>query len=470
MSLKLSKNDIAMVAVLLSGAFLTYLNLTLMTPALPTIMATMSVDQATVQWLTSAYCMTEAIVVPLAAYLMGRFTTRQLFLFGMALFAAGSITAAVAPVFAVILLGRIMQAAATGYMMTMVFSVILLVFPKESRGMAMGLVGLIIGVAPAIGPVLSGILVDYVGWRIIFVLVAALAVATIVLAFFVLPNYDKIRRSKFDALSVVLSTIGLFSLLYGISTFSSTQNHLFTAAMVVVGVAVMGVYCKRQLSLDDPMLNLRILGVFRYRLAVIYVLIAQAILVGLETILPLYIQGVLGHPATVSGLTLLPGAIVAAIASLIGGRLYDLMGARKPMLLASVILLITAGILAVLKADSEISLACIMYAVYNLGFCFASNPINTWGVNALDNDDVPDSQSVSGTVNQVAAAFGVALLISISTAVSSVFAGNAAAAETTVSAAQVTFAGYHVAFLIIGVLFAVQTLMVVFLVKDKKAK
>ena len=118
--------------------------------------------------------------------------------------------------------------------------------------MAMGLVGLIIGVAPAIGPVLSGILVDYVGWRIIFVLVAALAVATIVLAFFVLPNYDKIRRSKFDALSVVLSTIGLFSLLYGISTFSSPQNHLFTAAMVVVGVAVMGVYCKRQLSLDDP--------------------------------------------------------------------------------------------------------------------------------------------------------------------------------------------------------------------------
>ena len=175
MSLKLSKNDIAMVAVLLSGAFLTYLNLTLMTPALPTIMATMSVDQATVQWLTSAYCMTEAIVVPLAAYLMGRFTTRQLFLFGMALFAAGSMTAAVAPVFAVILLGRIMQAAATGYMMTMVFSVILLVFPKESRGMAMGLVGLIIGVAPAIGPVLSGILVDHVGWRIIFVLVAALA-------------------------------------------------------------------------------------------------------------------------------------------------------------------------------------------------------------------------------------------------------------------------------------------------------
>ena len=285
-----------------------------------------------------------------------------------------------------------------------------------------------------------------------------------------LPNYDKIRRSKFDAPSVVLSTIGLFSLLYGISTFSSTQNHLFTAAMVVVGITVMGVYCKRQLSLDDPMLNLRILGVFRYRLAVIYVLIAQAILVGLETILPLYIQGVLGHPATVSGLTLLPGAIVAAIASLIGGRLYDLMGARKPMLLASVILLITAGILAVLKADSEISLVCIMYAVYNLGFCFASNPINTWGVNALDNDDVPDSQSVSGTVNQVAAAFGVALLISISTAVSSVFAGNAAAAETAVSAAQVTFAGYHVAFLVIGVLFAIQTLMVVFLVKDKKEK
>ncbi len=464
MALKLAKKEVAMIAVLLSGAFLTMLNLTLMTPALPTIMETMSVDQTTVQWLTSAYSMTEAIVIPLAAYLMGRFSTRQLFIAGMALFVSGSLIAAAAPAFVFILIGRIMQASATGYMMTMVFSVILLVIPKENRGMAMGLVGLIIGVAPAVGPVLSGLLVDHVGWRMIFVIVSILAGIILVVSIFCLQNYDKIRRSKFDAFSVVLSTVGLFSLLYGISTFSSTENHLITAALIIMGIVMMGLYCNRQLHLEDPMLNVRILTIFRYRLAVIFVLLIQAVLVGLETILPLYIQGVLGHSATVSGFTLLPGAILSAVASLVGGRLYDTFGARKPMLLASTVLLGSGVILAILDINSTVALVAIAYAVFSIAVSLASNPINTWGVNALDNDDVPDSQSVSGTINQVAAAFGVALLVSIAAAVSNSFA----AANAGATAVEITFFGYHAAFLVIAAVLVIDVALAILFVKDKK--
>jgi MFS transporter, DHA2 family, multidrug resistance protein len=462
--MNLQKKDALMIGVLLSGAFLTVLNLTLMTPALPTIMVEMSVDQTTVQWLTSAYSMTEAIVVPLAAFLMGRFSTRQLFIFGMALFTAGSLVAAFAPIFALVLLGRIMQAAATGYMMTMVFSVILLIFPPEKRGMGMGMVGLVIGVAPAIGPVLSGLLVDHMGWRMIFVIVSILAAAIIVLAAIALQNYDKIRKSKFDLLSVVLSSVGLFSLLYGISTFSSAKNHLITAAMIVAGIVVMGLYCKRQLTLDDPMLNIRILKTFRYRMAVIYVLIMQAICVGLETLMPLYIQGVLGHSATISGVTLLPGAILSAIAALVGGRLYDMMGARKPMLLASVVLIAGGYIMYILGVDSSVIWVGTAYAVFNVGYSLASNPINTWGINSLSNDDVPDSQSVQGTLNQVAAAFGVALLVSISAAASNAFIGSGAVA----SAAETTFYGYHIAFIVVAIVIIVEVLLTIVFVHDKK--
>ena len=174
MSLGITKKQLIMVIVLLSGTFTAVLNATLLTPALPTIMVDMGVASTTVQWLTSGYALVEAIVIPLSAYLMGRFSTRRLFVGGMSLFAAGSLVAAISPNFAVLLAGRMMQAAATGAIMPMVSSVILLVFPRERRGSAMGIIGLIIGFAPTIGPSLSGVLVDLVGWRMIFAIITAL--------------------------------------------------------------------------------------------------------------------------------------------------------------------------------------------------------------------------------------------------------------------------------------------------------
>ena len=161
----LTKQQTAMVVVLLLGAVLVVLNQTLLSPALPTIMSDMQVDATTVQWLTSGYALVEAIIIPLNAFFMGRFRTRQLFIGGIMVFAAGTIVAALAPIFWVILLGRCMQACATGIIMPMVFTLILLVFPREKRGSAMGIVGLVIAFAPAVGPSLSGVLVDTVGWR-----------------------------------------------------------------------------------------------------------------------------------------------------------------------------------------------------------------------------------------------------------------------------------------------------------------
>lgn len=165
----LTKKQYTMICVFLAGALLAVLNQTLLSPALPVIMTDMQIDATTVQWLTSGYSLVEAIIIPLSAYLLGRFSTRKLFIIGISLFAIGSFLAAIAPVFGVILLGRMFQAAATGIVMPMTFTVILLIFPREKRGQAMGIVGLVIGFAPAIGPSLSGVLVDSVGWRALFI-------------------------------------------------------------------------------------------------------------------------------------------------------------------------------------------------------------------------------------------------------------------------------------------------------------
>ena len=196
MGLGLAKNQLQMIVVLLAGAFVAVLNATLLTPALPTIMADMGIASTTVQWLTSGYALTEAVIIPLAAYLMGRFSTRKLFIGGMTLFAAGSLVSAVAPAFPLLLLGRVMQACATGFVMPMVFSVILLVIPRERRGSAMGIIGLVIGFAPTIGPSLSGVLVDTVGWRAIFVIVAIVATIIVACAAKMLKPYGEFRRSR----------------------------------------------------------------------------------------------------------------------------------------------------------------------------------------------------------------------------------------------------------------------------------
>lgn len=460
MGLGLAKNQLQMIVVLLAGAFVAVLNATLLTPALPTIMADMGIASTTVQWLTSGYALTEAVIIPLAAYLMGRFSTRRLFIGGMTLFAAGSLVSAVAPVFPLLLLGRVMQACATGFVMPMVFSVILLVIPRERRGSAMGIIGLVIGFAPTIGPSLSGVLVDTVGWRAIFIIVAAVAAIIVACAAKMLKPYGEFRRSRFDLLSVVLSTCGLICLLYGLSSVSSSTNLGFTVGLIVAGIALVGLYAYRQLNLAEPMLRVDILKTVNYRTVVIVIALFQAALIGMETVMPLYIQGVLGQSATVSGLTLLPGALIGAFTGMLAGRLFDKFGVRVPVLIGSAVIL--CGVLGFtqFRADSPVLLVSVMYAVLAIGIQFTMTPVNTWGVNSLPNEAIQHTQSTSNTINQVAASFGTALLVSVAATVSG--------AASDLAGVERTFAGYHASFCTTALLAACAIVLILVFVRDKK--
>lgn len=449
-----------MIVVLLAGAFVAVLNATLLTPALPTIMADMGIASTTVQWLTSGYALTEAVVIPLAAYLMGRFSTRRLFIGGMTLFAAGSLVSAVAPVFSLLLLGRVMQACATGFVMPMVFSVVLLVIPRERRGSAMGIIGLVIGFAPTIGPSLSGVLVDTVGWRAIFVIVAIVSAIIVACAAKMLKPYGEFKRSRFDLPSVVLSTCGLVCLLYGLSSVSSSTNLGFTVGLIVVGIALVGLYAYRQLNLAEPMLRVDILKTANYRIVVIVIALFQAALIGMETVMPLYIQGVLGQSATVSGLTLLPGALIGAFTGMLAGRLFDKFGVRVPVLIGAAVIL--CGVLGFtqFRVDSPIFFVSVMYAVLAIGIQFTMTPVNTWGVNSLPNEAIQHAQSTSNTINQVAASFGTALLVSVAATVSG--------AASDLAGMERTFAGYHASFCTTALLAACAVVLILVFVRDKK--
>ena len=403
------------VVILLAGAVLAVLNQTLLSPAFPTIMADLHVDATTVQWLTSAYSLVEAVIIPLSAYLIGRFSTRKLFIAGISIFAFGSLLAAFAPFFAILLLGRVFQAIACGIVMPMVFTVILLIFPREKRGSAMGMVSLVIGFAPAVGPSVSGILVDGIGWRALFVVVFILALIIIIASIITLESYGEFEPSSFDKPSVALCSLGLLSLLYGLSSISSAQNIALPLALIAVGAVLLFFFVRRQFKLEIPLLRIEVLKTHRYAITVIVIVLLQAALVGTGVLLPIYLQNLIGVSALQTGLIMLPGAVIGASVGFFAGRLFDRIGPRKVILPGAFISLVGGLGLVALNLDTPIVFIICVYTCLSVGMQAIITPLNTWGINSLDNKVIQHANALSNTLNQVGASLGTAVLVSLST-------------------------------------------------------
>ena len=456
----ITRSQMLIVVILIAGATIAVLNQTLLSPAFPSIMADLSVDASTVQWLTSAYSLVEAIIIPLSAYLVGRFPTRRLFICGLTLFAIGSLCAALAPIFPVLLLGRVFQAAACGVVMPMVFTVVLIIFPREKRGQAMGIVSLVIGFAPAVGPCISGLLVDSVGWRFMFVCVFVLAAIIIILACFCLKSYGEFEPTSFDKPSVALVLLGLLCLLYGLSTISSSGYPLASVALIVVGIILLAFFVRRQLKLEVPLLKVAVLTTRNYRIAVIIVAMLQAALVGIGVLLPIYLQNLMGVSALGTGLIMLPGAVLGAILGYVAGKMFDKQGPRRVIIPAALVAAIGGCGLVGFSLDSSMVYILIVYMLLGIGMQAIMTPLNTWGLNSLDNRVIQHANSLQNTTNQVGASLGTAILVSLSATSTFLFPD--------MSAAEQTMAGDRIAFAFTALLMVIVFLIVVFLVRDKK--
>lgn len=456
----LTRNQFVIVAILLAGATLVVLNQTLLSPAFPSIMADLQVDATTVQWLTSAYSLVEAIVIPLSAYLVGRFPTRKLFIAGVSVFAIGSLLAAFAPFFGVLLLGRIFQAASTGVVMPMVFTVILLVFPREKRGSAMGIVSLVIGFAPAVGPSVSGLLVESIGWRSLFVLVAILAVVIVIAATIFLKSYGEFEPTSFDKPSVALCSLGLLGLLYGLATITSSSNIAVPVALIVVGAILLVLFVRRQLSLEVPLLKVDVLKSRRYAIVVALVALLQAALVGTGVLLPIYLQNLLGVSALETGLIMLPGAVLGAIMGFFAGRLFDRFGARRVAIPGALVSAIGGCGLVGFQLDSPIPYIIVIYTCLGVGMQALVTPLNTWGINSLDNRVIQHANALQNTLNQVGASLGTAILVSLSATSTFLF--------PEMPALEQAMAGDRIAFVFTAFIMIVILLVIVFKVKDGK--
>ena len=457
----LSRKQIIMLAVLVFGTFVTVLNQTVVAPALPSVMAEMSVDASTAQWLTTGFTLVNAIMIPITAFLTDRFTTKRLFLVSMAIFTAGSALAGWGPSFAVLLLGRLVQAAGAGILMPLVMIVLMWTFPVDKRGTAMGLFGIVIAFGPAIGPTVAGVIIDRYTWHDMFYIITVLSAVVVLIGAFVLEKGGETNKDvSLDVPSVVLSSFGFGGLLYGLSTIGSYSLRADAIAGTLVGVVALVFFFRRQLKMEHPMLQVRVLANRKFLIATIIGMLVQGALLAAGILVPIYLQSLMGYSATVSGLVLLPGAIIMGAMGPIAGRLFDKHGPRVLALVGMGVLTLTTFCFAFLGTETGLITLTVLYTVRLFSLSLVNMPITTWGMNALDNELVNHGTSVNNTFRQVAGSLGTAIIVSAST-----IATNASARVMTPT--QASIFGIDVAFALAGVLCLIGFVMVVALVKNK---
>ncbi|GAK03804.1 multidrug and toxin extrusion MATE family efflux pump YdhE/NorM [Geomicrobium sp. JCM 19037] len=400
-------NTRSMVAILLAAAFMAILNQTLLTTALPHIMRDYGITADMGQWVNSAFMLVNGVMIPITAFLIEKYTTRRLFFVAMGLFAVGTLVCAIAPTFEVLIAGRVIQAGGAGIMMPLMQTVLLLIFPVEKRGSAMGMVGLVIAFAPAIGPTLSGWLVGIYHWSILFWIILPLALITIAAAAMRLENVSILKNPKLDITSIILSSFGFGGILYGFSSAGTAGWASATFLIpVVIGVVTLTLFILRQLKLPQPVLEFR---VFRYPVFLLTTIIGMIVfmsMIGSQTILPVYMQDMHEFTAFETGLMLLPGAILMGIMSPITGRIFDRIGARTLSLLGLGMITVTTFMLTQLSTDTSFLYLTLVSTVRMLGIALCMMPVTTAGINNLPNSLIPHGTAMNNTMRQVAGALG----------------------------------------------------------------
>ncbi|MFG6120207.1 MDR family MFS transporter [Thalassobacillus sp. B23F22_16] len=402
--------------VLLSGAFVAILNQTLLATAIPHIMQDLNLDANTAQWLQTIFMLVNGIMIPITAFLIERFTTRGLFLTAVGTFAIGTLVCAIAPNFGILLSGRVLQAAGAGIIMPLMQTILFLVFPVEKRGSAMGMFGLVIAFAPAIGPTLSGYLVDHHHWRSLFYVILPIAIIDIIVAYFILKNVTKQTFPKVDILSIILSTVGFGGILYGFSVAGS-GGWLYTEVLgsLLVGAVTLVLFILRQLKLEQPILEFRIFKNTTFTLTTAIGMVSFIAMIGGAVILPILMQDMLGFTALESGLMLLPGAVLMGLMNPVTGRLFDRFGARWLAIIGLSILVITTFMFSNITMETTFVYLATVNAARMFSISMIMMPVTTAGLNQLPNQLMPHGSAMNNTMRQVAGAVGTALLVSVMT-------------------------------------------------------
>lgn len=405
------------IGVMVVAAFVMILNETIVSIALPHLAVEMGVTTGAAQWLISGFLVTMAVVIPTTGFLLERFTPRQVFLVAIGSFTIGTLVAALALNFPMLLIGRMVQACGTAVMIPLVMTSVMKLIPAHRRGAMMGTISIVIGVAPAIGPTVGGAILYAFGWRWMFWLVLILAVALFVFGLFRLYVPSQTRQVPLDGASVLLSAVGFAGLVYGLSSIGQGDGVLPPWASIAIGVVGLVLFVLRQRRLqrqNRPLLDLRTLGYARFRLALILSLFLFMALLGAGAILlPIYLQNVLRHDTLVAGLSLLPGGLMMAAVARPVGRLYDRVGARPLVIPGAVGMTLALGLFAALGADAPLVAVIGVHVLMMGSLGLMMTPLMTDALGALTDDLYSHGSALLATLQQVAGALGSAVFVTV---------------------------------------------------------
>lgn len=408
------KQRTIIVIPLLLGAFLTLLNETLLNVAFPQLISTLNVSIVTVQWLATAYMLIIGILVPVTAFLMETFTTKKLFMIAILLFIAGTLMCGVAQSFVFLLVSRLIQAVGTGMILPLMMNTVMAIYPPAKRGTALGTCMLAVLIAPAIAPTVTGLILQAADWHALFFMMLPLAVIAMVLGAIHIKNISRLTKPKIDVLSVILSTIGFGGLIFAIC---SIENLGFMNPTVLIslicGVGGLILFSKRQFTLKQPMLELRIFRFPIFSLGSIIILITFLMPFAVNIVLPTYMQTSLGLTPFVTGLALLPGGIVGGFTTSLSGRLFDKIGAKPLTVCGFAISAAAMFFLSHISSATTLVTIIVFHICMYFGLSLVITPLQTNSLNQLPRKDHAHGVAIINTVQQIGAAFGSSLFIGL---------------------------------------------------------
>ncbi|MCC3274197.1 DHA2 family efflux MFS transporter permease subunit [Arthrobacter zhangbolii] len=445
-----TKQLTGIIGALALAAFLMILNETVLTVALPSIMADFEVSAAAGQWLTTGFLLTMSVVIPTTGYLLQRFTTRSLFIFALSSFLVGTLIAVFAPGFAFLLVARIIQAVGTAIVLPLLMTTTLTLVPVRNRGAIMGLNSIVISVGPAIGPTVSGSIVSSFSWHYIFVLMLPLAVVILILGIIFIKIPSATRKLPVDVLSVILSAIAFGFLVYGISSLEHAgDNVALTVASFVIGLAALVLFVRRQVRLTRSGRELLNLTPFRNRtftFSVAMIMIAMGTLLGTVVIIPIILQTGGGLSTMSIGLMLLPGGVAQVLVSPIFGRIYDRFGPRPVLIPGAAMLALGQWLYVTVDSDTELRVFMVIHIVFSIGLALLMTGLLSSALSAVEPRLYGHGSAIFNTGQQLGGAIGTTIFVTVMSLLS------ASRLESGSDLAHSLFAGAHVAFIIGGIL------------------
>ncbi|MGG4198492.1 MDR family MFS transporter [Peribacillus frigoritolerans] len=409
-------NKSPLMAVMLIGTFVAVLNETLLNVALIQIMNSLSVTASTAQWLTTGYLLVIGILIPSSAFLIQRFTTRQLFLTAMSLFTFGTFLAGISSNFSMLLTSRLIQATGTGIILPLLTTVILAIIPPEKRGSAMGKLGFVILCAPALGPVMSGLIVEHFSWRILFISILPIAIFSLIFSAIVLKNVTEQTKPKIDLLSIFLSTIGFGGIVLGFSMAGEGHGGWLSTKVlssIITGLIGISLFIWRQMKLKDPMLNLIAFKNPLFSFSVVIIMIVMMAMFSAMLLLPIFLQNAVGISPFETGLLLLPGGIIMGVMSPVTGRLFDRFGAKWLAVIGLCIMTVILILFSQITLTTSFSYMMFLHSILMFGVSLLMMPVMTMGLNQLEPHLHSHGTAITNTLQQVAGAVGTALLITV---------------------------------------------------------